>query len=116
MQQYADELPQAHRYSSDQLAVYGDLLWPDTPEGEGSSHVISYGKEQTYTIESINADLRTYLGRLKRKSRCFPRSIEALRKSVRELFVCSSGSTTAEGVSTWLSLTSRVKGNLSLYY
>jgi hypothetical protein len=26
MQQYADELPLAQRYSSDQLAVYGDLL------------------------------------------------------------------------------------------
>ena len=76
MQQYADELPQALRYSSDQLAVYGDLLWPDTPEGWGSSYVISYGKEETYTIESVNADLRTYLGRLKRKSRCFWRSLE----------------------------------------
>ena len=60
MQQYADEVPQAQRYSTDQLAVYGDLLWPDTPQGEGSTYVVSYGKEQTYTIESINADLRTY--------------------------------------------------------
>ena len=71
MQKYADELPQEQRYSSDQMAVYGDLLWPDTPQGKGSSYVISYGKEQTYTIESMNADLRTYLGRLKRRSRCF---------------------------------------------
>lgn len=50
MQAYADELPQAQRYSSDRLTVYGDLLWPDTPEGGGSRYVIWYGKEETYTI------------------------------------------------------------------
>lgn len=54
MQQYADDLPQAQRYSSDQLAVYNDLLWPDTPESKPSSYVISYGKEETYTIEGIS--------------------------------------------------------------
>lgn len=66
MQQYADELPRAQRYSSDhwQCTViccfcYGLTLRPDTPEGEGSSCVISYGNEETYTIASINADLRT---------------------------------------------------------
>jgi hypothetical protein len=48
--------------------------------------VLSYGKEQTYTIEGVNADLRTYLGRLKRRSRCFSRCIEALRRAMR-LFV-----------------------------
>jgi len=110
MQQYADELPQAQRYSSDQLAVYGDLLWPDTPEGKGSSYVISYGKEETYTIESINADLRTYLGRLKRKSRCFSRSIEALRRAIR-LFVWYYNRRRR----TYLA-NPRLKGNLCLYY
>jgi len=37
-------------------------------------------------MEGINADLRTYRGRLKRCSRCFSRSIEKLREPVR-LFV-----------------------------
>ena len=86
MQDYVDSLPAAERYCSDDLSVYSELLWPLTLEGSQSEHVISYGKEETYTIEGVNADVRTYLGRLKRRSRCFSRSIEALRRAVR-LFV-----------------------------
>jgi len=78
MQGFVDHLPQAQRYCSDQLAVYQELIWPPT-----STHVLSVRKEQTYTIESLNADLRTYLGRLKRQSRCFSRSWEALAKAIR---------------------------------
>ena len=81
MQQFVERLPQASRYCSDALAVYGELMWPD-----GSTHVVSQKKEETYTIESLNADLRTYLGRLKRRSRCFSRCWEALARAVR-LFV-----------------------------
>ena len=81
MQQFVDRLPQASRYCSDQLAVYSELVWPPS-----STHVISQGKEETFTIESLNADLRTYLGRLKRRSRCFSRCWEALARAVR-LFV-----------------------------
>jgi IS1 family transposase len=83
MQSYADELPFANRYCTDELTVYGELLWPPNPQGGNSSYVVSYGKEETYTIEGVNADLCTYLGRLKRKSRCFSRCIEALRRAVR---------------------------------
>ncbi len=86
LQGYADRLPPAERFCSDELSVYGDVLWPPTPTGQKSRHVISHGKEETYTIEGINADLRTYLGRLKRRSRCFSRCVEALRRAVR-LFV-----------------------------
>jgi insertion element IS1 protein InsB len=86
MQSYADELPLANRYCTDELAVYGDLLWPPNPEGGNSSYVVSHGKDETYTIEGVNADLRTYLGRLKRRSRCFSRCIQALRRALR-LFV-----------------------------
>ena len=86
IQDYADSLVPAARYCSDDLAVYSEVLWPTTPEGTVSSHVISIGKEETHTIEGINADLRTYLGRLRRRSRCFSRSVEGLRRAVR-LFV-----------------------------
>jgi IS1 family transposase len=78
MQEFVDRLPSAQRYCSDALAVYQELMWPPT-----STHVISQRKEQTYTIESLNADLRTYLGRLKRRSRCFSRCWEALTRAVR---------------------------------
>ena len=82
MQSYADELPFADRYCTDELSVYSELLWPPNPAGGNSSYVVSYGKEETYTIEGVNADLRTYLGRLKRRSRCFSRCIHALRRAV----------------------------------
>ncbi len=91
MQTVADTLPQANCYCSDDLAVYSELIWPDCPDYEqgdegNSEHIISYGKEETHNIESVNADLRTYLGRLKRRSRCFSRCIHALRRAIR-LFV-----------------------------
>jgi hypothetical protein len=45
-----------------------------------------YNKSQTYSVEAVNADLRHYLARLGRRSRCFSRCIEALRRAV-DLFV-----------------------------
>ena len=110
MQAYADELPFANRYCTDELAVYGELLWPPNPQGENSTYIISYGKEQTYTIEGVNADLRTYLGRLKRRSRCFSRSIAALRRTLR-LFVWHYNKRQRT-----YNAHPRLKGNLSLLY
>jgi insertion element IS1 protein InsB len=81
MQTMADALPEAARYCTDGSEVYPEIIWPDA-----AWHQISIAKEETYTIEGINADLRTYLGRLKRRSRCFSRSTEKLREAVR-LFV-----------------------------
>jgi IS1 family transposase len=78
MQEFVDRLPPAQRYCSDRLAVYQELIWPP-----GSVHVMSERKEETYTIESLNADLRTYLGRLKRRSRCFSRCWQALARAIR---------------------------------
>jgi hypothetical protein len=45
--------------------------------------VLSVGKADTHTVESLNANLRTYLARPARSSRCFSRSLEALRRAVR---------------------------------
>ena len=81
MQAVIDELPQASYYCSDRAGVYGEICWPDNSE-----HLVSRGKEHTHTVESINANLRTYLGRLRRKSRCFSRCWQALTRAVR-LFV-----------------------------
>jgi IS1 family transposase len=78
MQQVVDSLPQAVNYCSDQSSIYPDLDWP-----EGSTHIISKGKEQTHTIESLNANLRHYLKRLARRTRCFSRCFKALQRSVR---------------------------------
>ena len=76
-----DTLPFAPRYTSDGHAAYAELVWP-----ENSQHIVSIRKAETYTIESLNANLRTYLKRLARRCRCFSRSLEALRRAVR-LFV-----------------------------
>jgi len=81
IQEIVDELPAAEYYCSDRAGIYQEVWWP-----QGSEHLISRGKEHTHTIESINANLRTYLGRLRRRSRCFSRCWEALSRAVK-LFV-----------------------------
>ena len=40
-------------------------------------------KSQTYSVEAENAELRHYLARLARKSRCFSRCIHALARAVK---------------------------------
>jgi insertion element IS1 protein InsB len=49
-------------------------------------HAVVSGKSQTYSVEADNAEVRHYLARLARKSRCFSCSIEALRRAVK-LFI-----------------------------
>jgi len=81
VQDFVDRLPAARRYAGDRADVYEEVLWP-----AGGTQVLSYGKEETHTVESINANLRTYLKRLARRSRCFSRKRTALQQAVR-LFV-----------------------------
>jgi hypothetical protein len=45
-------------------------------------------KSETYRVEEMNAELRHYLARLARKSRCFSRCIAALCRALK-LFVFS---------------------------
>jgi hypothetical protein len=51
--------------------------------------VISLGKEETCPVESLHAHLRTKRKRLTRRSRCFSRSLQALRRA-EQLFVDAS--------------------------
>jgi len=80
LQAMIDEAPQAKFYYSDLFAAYRSLLY--TP----GIHTPMPDKSQTYRVEGDNAELRHYLARLARKSRCFSRSIHALRRAVH-LFV-----------------------------
>lgn len=80
LQALLDAAPQARFYYSDLLAVYRRLLY--TP----GIHTPMPNKSETYRVEGDNAELRHYLARLGRKSRCFSRCIHALRRAVR-LFV-----------------------------
>lgn len=74
------ESVQGHDYYSDDYEGYKTVLyWP-------AIHHPMKDKSETYTVEGTNADLRHYLARLRRRSRCFSRCEQALRNAVK-LFV-----------------------------
>lgn len=80
MQPLVDQAPPAFQYCTDGLSTYEALNYHQ------GSHLVAEGKTQTYSVEGGNADLRHYLARLAKKSRCFSRCIHALRRAVA-LFV-----------------------------
>jgi hypothetical protein len=59
-----DEAPKAKRYDSDAFEVC-DHLWY-----HWGVYEIPQGKADTYSVEADNAELRHYLARLARRSRC----------------------------------------------
>ena len=79
MQSVVDAAPHAQNYYSDAFNTYREL------SGWGEHHSV-YDKSETYSVEGVNADLRHYLARLGRRSRCFSRCINALTRAV-DLFV-----------------------------
>jgi insertion element IS1 protein InsB len=80
LQAMLDTSPQAVWYYSDLFATYKTLLYPP------GKHTPMPDKSETYRVEGMNAELRHYLARLARRSRCFSRCIHALRRAVK-LFV-----------------------------
>ena len=83
MQSVVDSAPHAASYFSDAFNTYRELCW-------WGEHTSMYDKSQTYSVEGANADLRHYLARLARRSRCFSRCPRALARAV-DLFVrCSN--------------------------
>ncbi len=80
LQALVDEAPQARYYYSDLFATYRSLVYAP------GIHTPMPDKSETYRVEGLNAELRHYLARLARKSRCFSRCIQALRRAVK-LFV-----------------------------
>jgi IS1 family transposase len=83
VQAVADRLPAARRYTSDGHVAYSEDRWP-----EGGQPIGSVGKEEPCSRERVKAKLPTSLKRLRRRSGCFSRSLEALRRAER-LFVSS---------------------------
>ena len=82
MQTILDQGPRATHYYSDELNVYPSLVYYP------GRHEFSEGKSDTYSVEGDNADLRHYLARLARRSRCFSRCPEALRCAIRIFVYC----------------------------
>ena len=77
LQVMLDRSPQAQHYFSDAFGVYARLIYDP-----GHYQAMS-DKSQTYAVEADNAELRHYLARLARKSRCFSRCILALARAVK---------------------------------
>ena len=80
LQELVDAAPQARFYYSDLFATYRNLIY--TP----GIHTPMPNKSETFRVEGDNAELRHYLARLARRSRCFSRCHHALRRSIK-LFV-----------------------------
>ena len=77
LQQVVDQAPRAKWYYSDGFDAY-QWLWYHFGRYETSE-----GKSDTYSVEGDNAELRHYLARLARKSRCFSRCPYALECALR---------------------------------
>ncbi len=80
-----DFAPKAAFYFSDALDMYSRLWY------HGGSYQVSPGKSETYSVEGDNAQLRHYLARLARSSRCFSRCPYALICALRLFIYCYNG-------------------------
>jgi len=72
IQGIVDSAPPALKYCTDGYLGYLDVVYP----GQHVRNV--HNKNDTFTVEGINADLRHYLPVLARRVRCFCRRLETL--------------------------------------
>ena len=95
LQSVVEQAPPARQYFSDGFSGYAGLMYKSSKgaSGKGASgkavpgvHAVAPGKSLTYSAEGDNAELRHYLARLGRRSRCFSRCLWALARAVA-LFV-----------------------------
>lgn len=80
IQPVVDNAPTAWQYNTDGYFAYMDVIFP------GYHRRNVKDKKHTHNVESVNADLRHYMPGLRRRSRCFYRSLETLR-AVLSIFV-----------------------------
>ena len=79
IQKLVDSSPKADHYYSEAYSAYSEICYHGT-------HTALKNKSQTYTVEGVNSDLMNYIPPLRRKSKCFFRSIETA-KAVFKIFV-----------------------------
>jgi IS1 family transposase len=82
IQDMVDDAPKAKWYYSDAFDAYKRLWY------HFGRYAVSKGKEDTYSVEACNAELRHYLARLARSSRCFSRCPFALECAIRLFVYC----------------------------
>jgi IS1 family transposase len=75
-QQMVNQAP-ARQYYSDRFSLYDSLSY------RRGCHLSLADKSETYSVEGGNADLRHYLTRLARKSRCFSRCLVWLNRHLK---------------------------------
>jgi IS1 family transposase len=80
-----DGAPKSRQYFSDAFDAYSRLWY------HGGRYEVSQGKTDTFSVEADNAELRHYLARLARSSRCFSRCPYALICSLRLFIYCFNG-------------------------
>ena len=76
LQNLVDNSPRAKQYHSDGYISYREIIY----WGKFHHH---FDKSETYTVEGVNADLRQYIPFLKRRSRCFLRSLETAKAALK---------------------------------
>ena len=76
IQQIVDSAYDAEKYCTDGYGGYVDVAYP----GEHVRNI--HNKNDTFTVEGVNADLRHYIPLLARRSRCFARSLDTSRAVV----------------------------------
>jgi IS1 family transposase len=82
IQAMVDQAPKAHWYFSDAFDIYYLLRY------HFGRYAVSDGKSDTYSVEADNAEMRHYLARLARSSRCFSRCPYALECAIRLFVYC----------------------------
>jgi len=80
IQGIVDSVPTADNYHTDGYWGYGNIVFG------GNHNQNCHNKNDTHNVESVNADIRHYLACLKRKSKCFFRSLDTF-KAVMAIFV-----------------------------
>ena len=81
LQACLERAPQAKQYYSDAFPAYDTLYY-------GAPYELRTDKLETYSVEAVNADLRHYLKRLARSSRCFSRKMKSLADNMRLFVYC----------------------------
>lgn len=81
LQACLERAPQAKQYYSDAFPGYDTLYY-------GAPYEMRTDKQETYSVEAVNSDLRHYLKRLARKSRCFSRRMQALARNIQLFVYC----------------------------
>jgi Transposase and inactivated derivatives, IS1 family len=81
LQACLERAPQAKKYYSDAFPAYDTLYY-------GAPYEMLMDKQETYSVEAVSADLRHYLKRLARKSRCFSRRLHSLAKKIQLFAYC----------------------------